>query len=197
MNRGQEFFNRLAERWDDLRAPDAGKLAALVEMTGIKAGSRILDVGCGTGVLLPYLKAAAGQSGEIIALDFAANMVARAEEKHRQLEGITYLAGDIYDFRCERRFDTIVCLNFFPHAHDKPAFLLNLRALLREGGTLAIMHDMSRAEVNAIHETNETVRNDRLPSGETVADMLRHAGYAVERVEDNDDWYFIKSTLAR
>jgi len=189
----QEFFNGLAKRWDDLRADDRLKIGNLVEMVGFAIGDRVLDIGSGTGVLLPFVKQAIGEKGLITAIDFAVNMINRAEEKHRHLSEITYVVDDIMKFQSETLFDKIVCLNFFPHVKDKKAFILRIRELLIPYGTFVIMHDLSRAAVNGIHQNSEKVKNDRLPKGPKVAEMLAAAGYEVEMVPDNDELYFIKA----
>lgn len=189
----QDFFNCLAEGWDDLRADDRLKIGNLVDMVGFMEGDRVLDIGSGTGVLLPFLRNAVGDGGLITAIDFAANMINRAEEKHRHLSGITYVVDDIMKFQSEASFDKAVCLNFFPHAADKVAFILKIRELLIPYGTLVIMHDLSRAAVNGIHQSSEIVKNDRLPEGSKVAEMLAEAGYEVKMVLDNDELYYIKA----
>lgn len=189
----QDFFNCLAEGWDDLRADDRLKIGNLVDMVGFMEGDRVLDIGSGTGVLLPFLRNAVGDGGLITAIDFAANMINRSEEKHRHLSGITYVVDDIMKFQSEASFDKAVCLNFFPHAADKVAFILKIRELLIPYGTLVIMHDLSRAAVNGIHQSSEIVKNDRLPEGSKVAEMLAEAGYEVKMVLDNDELYYIKA----
>ena len=189
----QEFFNCLAEGWDDLRSDDRLKIEDLANMVGFVEGDRVLDIGSGTGVLLPFMKNVVGDRGLITAIDFATNMISRAEEKHRHLSGITYIVDDIMEFQSEMLFDKAVCLNFFPHAADKLAFMLRIRELLIPYGTLVIMHDLSRAAVNGIHQSSEIVKNDRLPEGSKVAEMLAEAGYEVKMVLDNDELYFIKA----
>lgn len=187
------FFNQLAQRWDDLRCADGEKITTLVTMTGIQPGDSVLDVGCGTGVLLPFLSQAVGESGSVTAIDFAANMVARAAEKHTHLHGINYIIGDILAFEPPQLFDQIICFNFFPHINDKPAFAVRMNSLLNPGGALIIMHDLSRQAVNAVHKTSEVVKNDRLPASEKVAEMLQLAGYSVLIATDNDEYYFIRA----
>jgi len=190
---GQEFFNGLAAGWDDLRCEDRLKIGNLVEMVGFAQGDKVLDIGSGTGVLLPFVKNVVGDQGLITAIDFAAKMIHRAEEKNRHLSGITYVVNDIMKFQSELLFDKVVCLNFFPHVADKRAFILRIRELLLPYGTFVIMHDLSRAAVNGIHQDSEIVKNDRLPEAAKVAAMLVEAGYEVKMLLDNEELYFIKA----
>ena len=189
----QDYFNCLAEKWDDLRADDRLRIRDLVDWVGLAEGDRVLDIGSGTGVLLPFLKQVIGERGLITTIDFAKEMVNRSKEKNRHLSGITYVVDDIMKFRSGILFDKVVCLNFFPHVKDKNAFILRIRELLIDGGTFVIMHDISRAEVNGIHQSSEHVKNDRLPEGTKVASMLAVAGYEVQIVLDNEELYFIKA----
>lgn len=191
--RGRDYFNGLAERWDDMRAADGGKIAGLVGLAGLRAGDAVLDAGCGTGVLIPYLRAAVGETGRITAVDYAANMIARAREKFGVYENVALVTGDIRTYAPETCFDAVFCFNFFPHIADKPAFAGQVRRMLRDGGALIIMHDKSRRAVNAIHKGSDVVRDDRLPEGEAVAAMLAAAGYGVRMVIDDEEKYFIKA----
>ncbi|MDF2875870.1 MAG: ubiE 1 [Sporomusa sp.] len=188
------FFNQLAEQWDALRSANHDKINLLVDMIGIDKGDLLLDVGTGTGVLLPFLKQATGSNGHITAIDFAANMITLAEAKHRHLTGISYVAGDILHFDSQQTFDKIICFNFFPHITDKPVFLTRMKQLLKPGGSLIIMHDLSRQAVNSIHKTSDIVKNDRLPEIGKVSEMLGIADYLVAHALDNADCYFIKAT---
>lgn len=191
----QQFFNSVAERWDDTRSPNPDKLELLVNMAGVISGEHVLDVGCGTGVLSPFLKKAVGDTGRITAIDFAAEMIARAAEKNKNLAGVCYIIGDITTFRPEVCFDKIICLNFFPHIADKPAFMRNMKTMLASGGSLIIMHDISRSAVNAVHGSSAAVKRDVLPTAGAVVAMLHEAGYSVGAVHDNDELYFVKAVL--
>ncbi len=94
-------------------------------------------------------------------------------------------------------YDKISCLNFFPHVQDKPAFLLKIQTLLKPGGVLFIMHDISRAAVNAIHGSSERVKEDQLAEGSAVVEMLSSANFRVETMFDNEQCYFIKAVVKK
>ncbi len=189
----RQFFDAIAERWDDLRSVTPPIIEGLVSMVGLGEGDRVLDAGCGTGVLVPYVKKAIGAAGAITAVDFAVNMIARATEKHKDLAGVDFIATDIMDYRPESRFDKIICFNFFPHVSDKPEFLLKMAGMLSTGGTFVIMHDIPRAKVNSIHGGCDAVKHDRLPEGAKTATLLTEAGLYVTNVIDNDEIYFVKA----
>ena len=189
----REFFDRLAGEWDKMRNTDERKIAELVNAVGLKPGDRVLDAGSGTGVLLPFIKKAIGELGTIAAVDFSAQMLACAREKYEGLGGISFHVADIMEFKTNKKFDSIICFNFFPHIQDKKKFLCHISGYLQPGGTLVIMHDISREQVNSIHGESETVNNDRLPAGEIVAKWLQDADYEIQELFDGSDCYFIKA----
>ena len=189
----QQFFNSIAHKWDDTRICDDKKIEKLVNMADIGEGDSVLDAGCGTGTLLPFLKKAVQDSGQITALDFAELMIERAKEKNRHLTGISYVVGDIESFTTDTPFDKIVCLNFFPHIADKPAFVQKMKTLLKQGGSLVIMHDISRKAVNSIHRGCSAVQKDVLAESEFVCALLAELGYTIAGTLENDELYFIKA----
>ncbi|MDR3560775.1 MAG: class I SAM-dependent methyltransferase [Negativicutes bacterium] len=192
MSREQEYFDRLATDWDDLRVADPEKIRRLMSRTGLRPGDRVLDAGCGTGILVPYIRKAVGGAGQITAVDFSASMIALAAAKYKDEPGVRFLTADIMDFQPDTGFDAIICFNFFPHVADKPAFLARMRGMLAAGGGLVIMHDISRDSVNGVHAGADAVKDDRLPPGEGTAGMLAAAGFRVGEVVDNDELYFVK-----
>ncbi len=192
-NAEAEFFDSLAAQWDTSRAVDFEKLTFLLSMMDISRGAHVLDVGSGTGVLLPYLKDAIGSSGSITALDFSKEMLARAQEKYEGLEGINYVCDDVLKYETKDLYDVVVCLNFFPHIKDKTVFLHRMKQFLKPKAMLVVMHDISRQAVNAIHQGCAAVQEDRLPGSKILAKMLEQAGYRVQNEIDCEKYYFVKA----
>jgi ubiquinone/menaquinone biosynthesis C-methylase UbiE len=67
----QEYFNHLADSWDKRFQTEtlSTYLEQLVPTFGLLPGQRILDVGTGTGILIPFLLKAVGSTGQISAID--------------------------------------------------------------------------------------------------------------------------------
>jgi SAM-dependent methyltransferase len=133
----------------------------LVELAGVKPGSRVLDVATGNGE--PALTAArrATASGHVIATDQSAGMLAIARDRaaalaianveFRQTDGETLAIA-------ERDFDAIVCrwgLMFMP---DVKGALREMHAHLRAGGRLATSVWASADKVPMISIGAEAVR---------------------------------------
>lgn len=193
MNKDKEFFDSCAANWDNIRETNPVKLLKLVQMAQIKKDDKIMDVGTGTGVLLPYLLAAIGKGGHITAVDFSENMLTHAKAKHHE-ENISFIAGDILQLKLpQNKFNAITCLNFYPHLHQhKEFFLEKMLPLLKENGTLTIFHDISRAQVNSIHAECEEVKEHRLPPASEVGALMQKAGYQLVQAYDDDDIYFVQ-----
>ena len=142
------FFDRLAPDWDAEMIRNDEIISAILDRAGVSAGKDVLDVACGTGVLIPdYL---ARQVGSVTAIDISPNMAAIAKEKFPQ-ETVTVLCGDVEATDFGRLFDCVVVYNAFPHFPDPERLIAALAALLKPGGTLTVAHGMSREKIDAHH----------------------------------------------
>ena len=194
MNKDIEFFNTCADNWDNIRQTNPAILEKLINLADIPAEAKVLDVGSGTGVLLPYLHAAVGARGEITAVDFSENMLAKAQEKFSNLTNVNFLVGDVLEMDLPQNFyDVVICLNFFPHLHTrKEEFLRKMNYALNSSGSLIVMHDISRATVNSIHRESKVVAEHRLPEAKVVGEMFQACGYQNIHAYEDDTMYFVK-----
>ena len=194
MNKDIEFFNSCADNWDNIRQTNPAILEKLMNLANIPADAMVLDVGSGTGVLIPYLHAKVGACGKITAVDFSENMLAKAQEKFSNLNNLNFLVGDILEMYLPQNFyDVVICLNFFPHLHTrKEEFLRKMNCTLKNGGSLIVMHDISRETVNNIHRESEVVAEHRLPEAKVVGEMFQACGYQNIHAYEDDPMYFVK-----
>ena len=194
----REFFNSLAENWDTTRAHDPVRLAELVARTGIQPGQAVLDVGCGTGVLIPFLLQAAGPSGTVTGIDIADNMVKIAADKFAADSRVVLARADVMEYVPERQVEHVTCLNFFPHIQDKQAFLHKaISEWLDSGGWLHIFHDLSRERVNRIHGGSKEVGEDRLPPSGVVGNLLSKAGFVAVECYEDEGCFFVQGRKPR
>lgn len=194
MNKDIIFFDNCADTWDSSRRTNPKILEQLLTLAQIPTSAKVLDVGSGTGVLLPYLRSAVGAEGKITAVDFSEKMLAKAQEKFSKFNNLEFCVGDILEMELPKAaYDVVICLNFFPHLHThKEEFICKMKDVLKNEGRLIIMHDISRETVNNIHRESAVVNKHRLPEAKTVGEMLKACGYAKVYAYEDDAMYFVK-----
>lgn len=144
-----EFFDSLAETWDEHLVIDEEIIRKILDNTGVKEGDRILDVACGTGVLIPfYLERGVSF---VTAIDISPRMCEIAGKKNEN-EKVKIICDDVFLHPFEERYDRIVIYNAFPHFDDPEGLIRILSGLLEENGTLTVAHGMSREQVLLHHK---------------------------------------------
>lgn len=141
------FFDALAPGWDEKNQHDSAVISALLTAAACPKGGRILDVACGTGVLLPFLLALEPEA--LCAIDISPEMVAIATKKFQDPR-IHAECADFYEYD-QGPFDLITVYSAYPHFFDKTAFAKQAARLLRPGGRLMIAHSQSKEAINSRH----------------------------------------------
>ena len=96
----------------------------------LPAGSRVLDIGCGTGAFL----ATARTRYQCTGIEISDDLAALAREL-----GVEVLVGDFCEFPFgARRFDAIAMVSLLEHLHQPLAALRQCHALLANGGLLLL-----------------------------------------------------------
>ena len=160
------FFDRLAPDWDAEMIRSDEIISAILDRVGVSAGKDVLDVACGTGVLIPdYLKR---EVASVTAIDISPEMARLAREKFAS-EKVEILCGDAEETDFGRLFDCIVVYNAFPHFPDPERLIRCLSAWLKPGGTLTVAHGMSREKIDAHHHGSASHVSNGLMSAEELA----------------------------
>lgn len=188
----REFFNKMADKWDEICHHDTLKLKVITKMAGISKGQTVLDVGTGTGVMLPFIHELIGDEGEVIAIDLAEKMLEVAKEKF-SFDNVRFILGDISTVKLPiSHFDSVMCYSVFPHFQDKPVTVSRIAGLLKPGGRLVIAHSQSRDAINNLHaRSSDTVRRDELPEAATIKKYIKQAELVPILTEDNDEMFVV------
>lgn len=190
----RSFFDELAPVWDaneTVSTPE--RVAEVLDLMGVGRGERVLDLGTGTGVLLPGIASRVGTGGAITAVDFSEGMLARARRKFSGLVPAPHFMQS--DFETETipgEFDRIILYCVWPHLHDPDATLRWLRAVnLAAGGEIDIAFPSSPDFVNEVHRQRHS-HAEVLPTADALAEMLRSWGYDAEAAANSRGIYLVR-----
>ncbi|MBO9792567.1 MULTISPECIES: bifunctional 2-polyprenyl-6-hydroxyphenol methylase/3-demethylubiquinol 3-O-methyltransferase UbiG [Xanthomonas] len=135
-------FAALANRWWDADGPQK-PLHALnpvrLEYVSTRlelAGARVLDVGCGGGLLSESM---ARLGAQVTAIDLAPELV-KVARLHSLESGVQadYRVQSVEDLAAEQpgSFDTVTCMEMLEHVPDPTAIIRACASLLKPGGKL-------------------------------------------------------------
>jgi demethylmenaquinone methyltransferase / 2-methoxy-6-polyprenyl-1,4-benzoquinol methylase len=150
--RVHHIFSTIAHRYDmanDVISFGVARLwrSKLVKLSGADTSSRVLDVATGTGDLAIAFKQVA-REGEVIGVDFCANMLApaplKAQEKKLQ---ITFKQGDAMKLEfADHSFDVVSIAYGLRNVTDPELAIKEMARTLKPGGRLMIL-ETGRSEM--------------------------------------------------
>jgi ubiquinone/menaquinone biosynthesis C-methylase UbiE len=187
----RDYFDRMADGWGrGANTDDLGRrLDALVARFGIPRGGWVLDVGTGTGILHPYLLAAVGEFGRVLAFDFSSGMLAQALKKSCY-ENLACFQADVLAIPlAEGICDCVVCFAAFPHFSRKQLALQEMARVTKRGGRVVIAHLMNRRQIARHHDANPEVAGHYLPSTGRMKRFFAAAGLDMETIVDKPGLY--------
>jgi ubiquinone/menaquinone biosynthesis C-methylase UbiE len=191
----REFFDRSAAGWHRHRAEDLPpRLARVVAEAQFSAGDYVLDVGTGTGVLVPLIAAAVGPEGRVLAFDISLRMLLDARQRIPS-EQVLLVQADVHRLPVPSdTFHRVVCNAALPHFGDRLAALREMIGALRAEGLIVISHPIGRRAVNARHrESGGPVADDRVPPSKEMEALLRDVGLGDVVVIDEPDFYLARA----
>ena len=175
-----------AEFWSPVIRPVGRRLLATLAWDRV---SRVVDVGTGTGALLPDIVGFV-PAAQIIGVDCSAGMLALARRP-----GIRLAAMDAMRLALRTgAFDVAVMAFMLFHAPDPRAALAEARRILRARGALGLVTWMDDSPPPAGHIWNEELdayeawdpspvphADDQMDTPAKVTDLLAAAGFTLER----------------
>lgn len=172
----------MAPQWDADMIRHDDVIGKILDGAGVQPGVRVLDVACGTGVLIPDYLARGVKS--VTGVDISPEMIRIAREKFPQ-EQVSFLCADVEQAEFAGKFDCIVVYNAFPHFPEPEQLIRTLTGLLAPGGRLTIAHGMSRAAIDNHHRGAASRVSCGLMHEDALAAMMRK--YLRLEVKISDD----------
>lgn len=145
------YFDERADSWDESGCSGESRVqGAVLSLVDLKPGDTVLDLGCGTGVMVPFYLAA--KAGKIVAVDVSEKMVERAREKFGGEPSVELRASDALSLDEGERFDAAVIYNAYPHFPDKLALVEKVYRMLKPSGRFIVAHGSGKDAINRHHE---------------------------------------------
>lgn len=143
------FFDSLAPHWDNGDVASDDIIGLILDGANVTKDKKVLDVACGTGVLIPhYLKR---EVKSVTGVDISPKMAQIARSKFNNSK-VEIICGDVENIKFSQKFDCIVVYNAFPHFPHPESLIKALVSLLEDGGTLTIAHGASRQTIDSHHK---------------------------------------------
>lgn len=128
------LWSDIADLWAEVMEPLRTPLyEAMLDACGVKAGTHVLDAGCGSGAAS---KRAALRSARIAGLDAAEGMIERARQ---QVPDGDFRIGDLEELPFEdKTFEVVLASDSIQFAEDKVAAITELGRVCQPDGVIAI-----------------------------------------------------------
>ena len=171
INQGKivEFFDKLAPQWDADMIRNDEVINIILDNAKVSEAKSVLDVACGTGVLIPdYLKR---KISSVTAIDISREMIKIASSKYHK-DNIKFICGDVMNEKFDEKYDSIVLYNAFPHFPEPEKLIEKLSTLLKPEGILTIAHGMSKQDIDRIHKNGATEVSLGLMEAKDLAEIM-------------------------
>lgn len=192
------FDNRAAQFEKAPVQTDPALLSHLVQCADLPPGGRILDAGCGPGLVAEALLHAGYRA---VGVDLSAEMIERARRRCSAFgERAAFEQKSLFDPSLLGPFDGAISRFVLHHTPDPLAFVRRQAELLRPGGVLVLCDhttdpDHARADWHQRIECARDRTHTRNPTPGEMVDLLAGAGLTELRlfeqplVLDFDEWF--------
>lgn len=188
-----DFFDHLAPEWDAneiLSTPE--RINSILDKLHVKEGMKVLDLGTGTGILLPYLSKRVGEKGYVTGIDLSDGMLSLAKKKFGNIKNVQLLKLDFEEDVIPGTYDLVMLYSVYPHLHS-PAETIEwlFKMNIKEDGCIVIAFPCDEEFINNIHHERKS-ESEHLPSANVLAERIRMWGFYTEVISATTQEYIIK-----
>jgi len=179
-----KFFDKNAYQWDKREKRKTHTIIKKIINSLKPKIKNVFDVGCGTGILYPYLKE---KSENYTGIDISSKMIEVASKKYPEAN---FINKDFYKLKTRKKFDLIIIFNSFPHFTERKVFFKKALSLLNKEGKLVIAHSFKLEKINKIHSSSSNREISRhLITVKEIKNLYRHFKFKNVKIKNNP--YFI------
>ena len=178
----KKFFNKLAYKWDSYSVNETA-IKFILDRLDLDENSFILDVGCGTGVLIPYY--IYKDIAHVDAVDLSDKMIETCRNKFTD-EKVLFHCTSILNYDTQSRYDLIMIYNALPHLPEREKLFAHLSGLLKENGRLVIAHGLSLEKLTQVHDGVPSEVADDFPKLETLKKELSEKLTVIEIINNDN-----------
>lgn len=188
-----KFFDDMAPKWDSMeRRSTPEKVNAILDLVDVRPGMRVLDLGTGTGVLVPYLAERTGATGSVTGVDLSDGMLKEALRKYGSLGNVRFVRKDFELEGIRGKYDLVMLYCVYPHLH-RPVEVLKkiIRENLRADGRIEIGFPSDEHFINNIHAEKKAA-SSLLPDAGRLAAMFNEAGMNARVLAADKERYLVE-----
>jgi ubiquinone/menaquinone biosynthesis C-methylase UbiE len=191
----QNFFNSHAKDWDETKhLAKMARIGKIFQEYEIRLSGNILDIGCGTGILVPTLLSYSEFPHHIFELDFSRDMMVENKKKHKEnLRHLNFINGDALCLPFpEGSIQWIIGLGVLPHLGDTQGAIREWTRIISDGGKILVLHFMNSRDLNKYHsQIDGAVKFDHLLSINELVGHFQEQGWKVLRKREMKDLYLL------
>jgi predicted methyltransferase len=174
--------------WNDPARDAWQKPEEIVAALRVSPGATVVDLGAGTGYLVPALSRAVGPTGAVVALDIEPAMLTFLQDAATRdgwTNVRTHAAAPDDPKLAPASVDAVVTLNTWHHIENRGAYAAKLLAAIKPGGSFVVV-DFLKEQTDGFGPPLEM----RLTAEDVAAD-LRAGGFEVEVVSETMPRHYV------